>query len=119
MFQLKTHIHLYDDDGDGDEEEMVPNLFSRLALASFAQLKSFLFQMFSFWPCVALLGVITVFISLLSEYMVDAIEGTAKDWGECMGQYLSRPICVFLFATVLSRLLLFFQAFRNSLLVLS
>eukprot|EP00976_Prorocentrum_cordatum_P083937 1185438-Prorocentrum_minimum.AAC.4 len=33
-----------------------------------------------FWGCIAWLGVLTVFISLLSDYLVDAIEGAAASW---------------------------------------
>ena len=68
-FQLQTHSELYDDDDDDDddddggddddEEEAILGLWGAI-----------------FW-----LAVITVFISLLSEYMVDALEGAAEDWG--------------------------------------
>jgi Ca2+:H+ antiporter len=65
-FQLQTHTHLYDegdddddDDDDDDEEEAVLGIWGAI-----------------FW-----LAVITVFISLLSEYMVFALEGAAVDWG--------------------------------------
>lgn len=57
IFQLKTHKKIYseaeDDSGDGE-----------------GHLK--------FWVCFVWLGIITLFISLLSDYMVDTIEGAAK-----------------------------------------
>lgn len=64
-FQLVTHTFLYDedeggdDDDDDDEEEPILGVWGAI-----------------FW-----LAVITVFISLLSEYMVDALEGAAENWG--------------------------------------
>jgi len=64
-FQLCSHSHLFeedegeDDDGDDDDEEAILGVWGSI-----------------FW-----LAVITVFISLLSEYMVDALEAAAKGWG--------------------------------------
>lgn len=61
-FQLKTHTHLYDegeDDGDDDDDEE---------------------QVLGFRGSIAWMAIITVFISLLSEYLVDAIEGAADAW---------------------------------------
>jgi len=59
-FQLATHRHLFE--GQEDDEggaEYVLGFYGAL-----------------FW-----LGVITVFIAVLSEIMVDAIEGAAQSWG--------------------------------------
>jgi len=59
VFQLMTHTHLFegDDDGDDDDEEKILGAGGAI-----------------FW-----LAVITVFIALLSEYMVDAIRGAAAE----------------------------------------
>jgi len=65
-FQLCSHTHLYteeeddDDDGEGDDDEEA---------------------ILGVWGAIFWLAVITVFISLLSEYMVDALEEAAEDWG--------------------------------------
>mmetsp|Transcript_22081 Transcript_22081/g.59567 ORF Transcript_22081/g.59567 Transcript_22081/m.59567 type:complete len:403 (-) Transcript_22081:282-1490(-) len=59
-FQLATHRHLFE--GQEDDEggaEYVLGFYGAL-----------------FW-----LGVITIFIAVLSEIMVDAISGAAEDWG--------------------------------------
>jgi len=58
-FQLFTHTHMFqdDDDDDDDGEERVLGMWGSI-----------------FW-----LAFITVFISYLSEYMVDAIRGAAED----------------------------------------
>eukprot|EP00270_Netrium_digitus_P012382 TRINITY_DN4016_c0_g1_i1.p1 TRINITY_DN4016_c0_g1~~TRINITY_DN4016_c0_g1_i1.p1 ORF type:complete len:476 (-),score=139.71 TRINITY_DN4016_c0_g1_i1:78-1505(-) len=60
-FQLKSHSHLYEEEGEGnddnDEEEIL-----------------------GFWGAVVWLGIITVYISILSEYLVTAIEDAAADW---------------------------------------
>ncbi|CAI5487773.1 unnamed protein product [Closterium sp. Naga37s-1] len=62
FFQLKTHSHLYDDDGgDGDDDDDEE-------------------QVLGFWGAIVWMGVITIFISILSEYLVDAIEGAADAW---------------------------------------
>lgn len=61
-FQLYTHKHLYDEeDGDDDEEEEEPVL--------------------GFWGSIFWLGVFTILVSVLSDYLVDTIEGAAKTWG--------------------------------------
>ena len=61
-FQLVTHSHLYDedddDDDDDDDEELV----------------------LGFWGCIFWLSVATVFISLLSDYLVATIEGASASW---------------------------------------
>jgi len=66
-FQLQTHSHLYDeggeDDGDDDDDEEEEE------------------AILGVWGAIFWLAVITVFISLLSEYMVFALEGAAVDWG--------------------------------------
>jgi len=60
-FQLVTHRDLFDEEeGDDDEEEEVNQ---------------------TFWACIGWLSVITVFISVLSDYLVDAIEGAADSMG--------------------------------------
>jgi len=68
FFQLFTHSHLYeeekDDDNDDDEEdddEEEPIL--------------------GVWGAIFWLAVITVAISLLSEYMVDSLEAASENWG--------------------------------------
>eukprot|EP00227_Mantoniella_beaufortii_P012769 CAMPEP_0197582066 /NCGR_PEP_ID=MMETSP1326-20131121/5391_1 /TAXON_ID=1155430 /ORGANISM="Genus nov. species nov., Strain RCC2288" /LENGTH=434 /DNA_ID=CAMNT_0043146083 /DNA_START=258 /DNA_END=1562 /DNA_ORIENTATION=- len=64
-FQLVTHTHLYeepedenDDDDDDDDDEAV----------------------LGFWGCIFWLSVATIFISLLSSYLVDTIEGASASW---------------------------------------
>jgi len=72
VFQLHTHRHLFEDskeepgdgaedgdDEDEDEDEAVLGLWGSI-----------------FW-----LAVITVFISFLSEFMVDALQGASANWG--------------------------------------
>lgn len=61
-FQLVTHTHLYEDeeDEDDDDEEDEPVL--------------------GFWGSIFWLGVLTVFISILSDYLVDTIEGASSSW---------------------------------------
>eukprot|EP00475_Leptophrys_vorax_P021012 TRINITY_DN28756_c0_g3_i2.p1 TRINITY_DN28756_c0_g3~~TRINITY_DN28756_c0_g3_i2.p1 ORF type:complete len:453 (+),score=41.30 TRINITY_DN28756_c0_g3_i2:58-1416(+) len=61
-FQLKTHSHLYDEDeNDSDDDDAEE-------------------QVLGFWGAISWMGVITVFISILSEFLVDAIEGAADSW---------------------------------------
>jgi Ca2+:H+ antiporter len=55
-----THRDLFDEE-DGEEEEEEVNQ--------------------TFWACIGWLSVITVFISVLSDYLVDAIEGAAESMG--------------------------------------
>ncbi|XP_024394964.1 vacuolar cation/proton exchanger 3 isoform X2 [Physcomitrium patens] len=64
-FQLKSHKELYDSEEDcggndavSDDDEAV----------------------LDFWTSIAWLTVLTIFISILSEYLVDAIEGTSSSW---------------------------------------
>jgi len=60
-FQLITHSDLFeedDDDDDDDDEEPV----------------------LGFWGSIVWLGVMTIFISILSDYLVDAIEGASASW---------------------------------------
>jgi len=60
-FQLVTHTHLYeDDDDDDDDEEDEPVL--------------------GFWGSIFWLGIMTIFISILSDYLVDTIEGASASW---------------------------------------
>lgn len=60
VFQLGTHRHLFDgqDDDEADEEHVL-----------------------GFWGAIFWLGAITAVIAVLSEVMVDAIEGAAASWG--------------------------------------
>lgn len=62
-FQLKSHRGLYDADedleeNDGDDDECC----------------------LGFWTSIAWLTVLTIFISILSEYLVGAIEGASTAW---------------------------------------
>ena len=59
-FQLVTHTHLYEDeeDDDDDDEELV----------------------LGFWDSIVWLGVFTVFIAILSDYLVSTIEGASASW---------------------------------------
>jgi len=66
-FQLQTHTHLYDEGGDDDDDDDEEEDEEEAVLG--------------IWGAVFWLAVITVFISLLSEYMVFALEGAAVDWG--------------------------------------
>jgi len=59
LFQLKTHSHLLEGMEDGEDEPGVLGL----------------------WGGVLWLALITFFISVLSDYIVDAIEGAAKGTG--------------------------------------
>jgi Ca2+:H+ antiporter len=65
-FQLYTHTHIFeeeegDDDDDDEDDDEEPIL--------------------GVWGAIFWLAVITVFISILSEYMVDSLEEAAVDWG--------------------------------------
>mmetsp|Transcript_28888 Transcript_28888/g.76327 ORF Transcript_28888/g.76327 Transcript_28888/m.76327 type:complete len:473 (-) Transcript_28888:178-1596(-) len=57
-FQLKTHTHLYQGEDDGDEDE--PGILG-------------------FWGGIFWLAVITAFISVLSDFIVDSVFGAAKE----------------------------------------
>jgi len=61
FFQLGTHSHLFEPEEEDDEQDE-PGILG-------------------FWGGVAWLGIITVFISTLSEWIVDAIEGAATSLG--------------------------------------
>jgi len=72
-FQLITHRELFEDDEDdeekperedGEEDEEDEEESAGLGM----------------WGCVVWLGILTIFISLLSEYLVDTIEGAAAKW---------------------------------------
>jgi len=68
FFQLKTHVDLYEeDDPDGEDDEPA---------------------VLSFWGGIAWLTVITVGISILSDTLVDSIEGAASSWG-CSISFIS------------------------------
>ncbi|KAL2651889.1 hypothetical protein R1flu_020017 [Riccia fluitans] len=62
-FQLKSHKELYDeqedDDNEGSEHEE---------------------PVIGFWDAIIWLAILTVFISILSECLVDAIEGASQMW---------------------------------------
>lgn len=58
-FQLVTHTHLFEGEDTGEDEENV----------------------LGFWGAISWLGILTIFISLLSEGLVEAIKGAAEDWG--------------------------------------
>jgi Ca2+:H+ antiporter len=60
FFQLWTHTDLYKDDDDDEDEDEDPQL--------------------SFWGGIFWLTLITLGISVLSELLVEAIEGASKSW---------------------------------------
>eukprot|EP00442_Polarella_glacialis_P009911 CAMPEP_0115090796 /NCGR_PEP_ID=MMETSP0227-20121206/25674_1 /TAXON_ID=89957 /ORGANISM="Polarella glacialis, Strain CCMP 1383" /LENGTH=480 /DNA_ID=CAMNT_0002482073 /DNA_START=151 /DNA_END=1593 /DNA_ORIENTATION=+ len=60
LFQLKTHTYLFE--GEADDEDDEPGIMG-------------------FWGGLTLLAVLTFFISLLSDLIVDAIEGAAQSMG--------------------------------------
>ncbi|BBN20267.1 Ca2+:H+ antiporter [Marchantia polymorpha subsp. ruderalis] len=63
FFQLKSHRRLYETE-DGEAEEICEPEESVL----------------TFWSSIIWLGILTFFISILSEYLVDAIQGAAEMW---------------------------------------
>ncbi|KAL2610489.1 hypothetical protein R1flu_029062 [Riccia fluitans] len=63
-FQLRSHKRLYES-AEGEAEEVCEDEESVL----------------SFWSAIIWLGLLTIFISLMSEYLVDALEGAAESWG--------------------------------------
>uniref|UniRef100_A0A7I4A1K2 Vacuolar cation/proton exchanger n=1 Tax=Physcomitrium patens TaxID=3218 RepID=A0A7I4A1K2_PHYPA len=64
-FQLKTHRELYDSEEDSDEYDGASDDDEVLL---------------GFWTSIGWLTILTIFISLLSEYLVDAIEGASNLW---------------------------------------
>ncbi|XP_057845347.2 vacuolar cation/proton exchanger 3 isoform X1 [Cryptomeria japonica] len=65
FFQLKSHRDLYEccnegDDEGGSEEKDSPHL--------------------KFWEAIIWLAILTAFVSFLSDYLVNAIEGASKNW---------------------------------------
>jgi Ca2+:H+ antiporter len=58
-FQLVTHTHLFEGEDTGEDEENI----------------------LGFWGAITWLGILTVFIALLSEVLVASIEQAALDWG--------------------------------------
>lgn len=58
FFQLKTHTFLFEGDEEDDEEPVL-----------------------GFYGAMGWMTVLTLFISILSEYLVEAIDGASKDWG--------------------------------------
>jgi Ca2+:H+ antiporter len=68
-FQLVSHTHLFvEDDGDDDDDDDKEEEDDEKPILGP-------------WGAVFWLAVITVFISFLSEFMVDALEEAAKGWG--------------------------------------
>ncbi|CAL6373806.1 unnamed protein product [Bathycoccus prasinos] len=61
-FQLVTHTHLYEDEEDDDDDDDAEEL------------------VLGFWDSIVWLGVFTVFISILSDYLVATIEGASASW---------------------------------------
>jgi Ca2+:H+ antiporter len=59
LFQLKTHQYLFEGEDDDEDEE----------------------DFLGYWGAIAWLTILTIFIALLSEVLVDAITGAAVDWG--------------------------------------
>jgi len=59
IFQLKTHAHVFEGDEEDDDEERVLGA----------------------WGAIVWLAIITFFISVLSEWMVEAIRGAAEGLG--------------------------------------
>ncbi|CAM6007723.1 unnamed protein product [Sphagnum balticum] len=64
-FQLKSHKDLYDSEEEGEGNEADSESDECIL---------------SFWGSIAWLAILTVFISILSEYLVDAIEGASASW---------------------------------------
>ncbi|KAH9575175.1 hypothetical protein CY35_01G098000 [Sphagnum magellanicum] len=64
-FQLRSHRELYDPEGEGVEGE---------AASDSDECK------LAFWVSIAWLTILTIFISILSEYLIDAIEGASTSW---------------------------------------
>jgi len=97
MFQLRTHRHVYESEGSKDNKHNDQKGFQPIATKATEielgnnQENSSLDSMDSaesedeveleFWTCVVWLGIISVFISVLSEYLVGAIKGTSDTWG--------------------------------------
>jgi len=65
-FQLVSHTYLFNEEDEDDDDNEVEEEEERYL---------------GMWGAIFWLGVITVFISLLSEYMVDALEAAAVGWG--------------------------------------
>jgi Ca2+:H+ antiporter len=65
FFQLISHRELYDPEGEGVERE---------AASDSDECK------LAFWVSIAWLTILTIFISILSEYLIDAIEGASTSW---------------------------------------
>jgi hypothetical protein len=59
-FQLVTHTHLFEGEDTGEDEENV----------------------LGFWGAISWLGILTIFISLLSEGLVEAIKGRSENRSE-------------------------------------
>ncbi|KAG0613692.1 hypothetical protein M758_6G122400 [Ceratodon purpureus] len=64
-FQLKSHRDLYDSEEDAGENDGASDDDESLL---------------GFWTSIGWLTILTIFISILSEYLVDAIEGASNAW---------------------------------------
>ncbi|XP_026393022.1 vacuolar cation/proton exchanger 3-like isoform X2 [Papaver somniferum] len=60
VFQLFSHKRLYEGEAGDDDDDEVPEI--------------------SKWECIIWLAILTAWISVLSEYLVDAIEGASVAW---------------------------------------
>ena len=60
-FQQKTHRSMFDGSGEDDEEDETPQ--------------------YTFWFCFFAIGVVAVLISLLSDFLVDTVDGAAEEFG--------------------------------------
>lgn len=70
VFSLRTHSHLYVGENSEDSEEALEEAMGGSAEAPWSRKKS-----------VVVLVVATVFVAILSEFLVGAVEHTAKAWG--------------------------------------
>ncbi|CAI5483168.1 unnamed protein product [Closterium sp. Yama58-4] len=105
-FQLKSHVHLYDESADGDakgggarkgEAAVIGTCNSprmkmvhpgATTIASPRDLEvgkeddeeEEEEEVLGLWGSIVWMGIITIFIAILSEYLVDAIEGASNSW---------------------------------------
>jgi len=75
-FQLVTHTDMFEDDDDDDETDDD----SQEGDAERKPEDKMVGQGLGFWGCIFWLAVLTIIISLLSDYLVDAIEGASASW---------------------------------------
>ena len=69
-FQLVSHAHLYDQVPNSPSDDHAPEVEEEEEEE----------EILGFWGAIVWLGIITVFISILSEYLVAAIEGASETW---------------------------------------